>query len=76
MLVLARRVGEQIVIAGSIRLTIVAVKGNAVRLGIQAPPEVAVDRKEIHDRRAEFARETLPESMPRSEQTVWHGKTT
>jgi carbon storage regulator len=54
MLVLSRRVGEQIVIHGNIRVTIVEVKGSSVRIGITAPPSVTVDRKEIHDRRAEL----------------------
>jgi len=52
MLVLSRRLGEEIVIGGNIRLTIVAVKGDRVRIGIAAPPDVTVDRQEIHDRRA------------------------
>jgi len=51
MLVLARRVGEEIVIDGNIRLTVVSVRGNAVRLGIAAPPSVPVDRREIHIQR-------------------------
>jgi len=54
MLVLARKPGEQIVIDGNIRLTVIAVKGSQVRLGIAAPPEVTVDRKEIHDCRAQM----------------------
>jgi carbon storage regulator len=54
MLVLARRPGEQIVIAGTIRLTVISVKGNQVRLGIAAPPDIPVDRKEIHDCRADL----------------------
>ena len=58
MLVLTRRVGEEIVIDGNIRVVVVAVKGDKVRLGINAPAAVTVDRKEIHDRRAEFAYET------------------
>jgi carbon storage regulator len=62
MLVLARRIGEQIVIDGNIRLTVVAVKGNQVRLGIAAPPEIIVDRKEVHDCRAELAGPLLPSS--------------
>jgi carbon storage regulator len=71
MLVLSRRVGEQIVIAGSIRLTIVAVKGDAVRLGIMAPPEVAVDRQEVHERRAEFTKGALSESAgPKSSDVI------
>jgi carbon storage regulator len=55
MLVLARRIGEEIVINGNIRLTVLAVKGDHVRLGITAPPSVAVDRKEVRDRRVEQA---------------------
>jgi carbon storage regulator len=51
VLVLSRRVGEEIVIDGSIRVVIVAVQGNKVRLGVEAPPNVPVDRQEIHDRR-------------------------
>jgi carbon storage regulator len=70
MLVLSRRVGEEIVIAGNIRLTIVAVRGQAVRLGIAAPPEVSVNRKEVHDRRAEFGSETPSDLTPRSERAA------
>jgi carbon storage regulator len=54
MLVLTRRVGEEIVIGDNIRLTVVALKGDRVRLGIQAPHSVPVDRLEIRQRRAEF----------------------
>ena len=55
MLVLSRRPGEEVVIAGNIRVTIIAAKGDRVRIGIVAPPSVIVDRKEIHDLRAEWA---------------------
>jgi carbon storage regulator len=51
MLVLSRRVGEEIVIDGDIRLMIVSIRGNAVRLGISAPESVPVDRREIHVQR-------------------------
>ncbi|HZU38464.1 MAG TPA: carbon storage regulator [Gemmataceae bacterium] len=51
MLVLTRRPGDQIVIDGNIRLTVVSVKGDRVRIGIEAPPTVLVDRGEIHERR-------------------------
>jgi carbon storage regulator len=52
MLVLTRRLGEEIVIDGDILITVVAVKGNQIRLGITAPPAVAVDRREVRERRA------------------------
>ena len=55
MLVLSRRVGEEIVIAGNIRLTVLAIHGERVRLGITAPQSVRVDRKEVHMRRDEEA---------------------
>ena len=47
MLVLSRRIGEEIVVAGNIRLTVVAVNGNRVRLGITAPASVPVARLEL-----------------------------
>ena len=55
MLVLSRRIGEEIIINDNIRVTVVAVKGDRVRLGIVAPREVTVDRSEVHERRAQFA---------------------
>ena len=51
MLVLTRRVDETIVINGDIHVTVVAIRGDQVRLGITAPPSVRVDRQEIHERR-------------------------
>jgi carbon storage regulator len=50
MLILSRRPGEQIVIEGNIRLSVIAVRGGQVRLGIAAPQEIPVDRKEVRDR--------------------------
>jgi carbon storage regulator len=53
MLVLTRKVGEQLVIDDNIIVTIVSIDGNKVRLGIQAPRSVQVDRAEVHQRRLE-----------------------
>jgi carbon storage regulator len=47
MLVLSRRIGEQIVINNDIVVTVVSVKGNQVRLGFNAPPEVTIYREEL-----------------------------
>lgn len=47
MLVLTRRIGEEIVIAGDIRVMVVAANGQKVRLGITAPPSVPVARLEL-----------------------------
>ena len=55
MLVLSRKIGESIIIDGGITVTVFAVNGNKVRIGISAPPDVTVDREEVHVRRQEFA---------------------
>lgn len=47
MLVLTRKPGEVIVLDGGVRITILAVKGDRVRVGVTAPPEVRVDREEV-----------------------------
>lgn len=50
MLVLRRRIGEEIVIDGQIRLVVLGIKGSVTKLGFIAPATVRVDRKELHDR--------------------------
>jgi carbon storage regulator len=55
MLVLSRKLGEKIVIDGSIEISIVGLERGKVRIGISAPPEVTVHRKEVYDRIVEFA---------------------
>ncbi len=61
MLVLTRHCGEQLIIDGDIVLTVVAIEGNKIRLGVQAPKSVRVDRQEVHARRmAEQAAEREP----------------
>ena len=52
MLVLSRRIGEEIVIDEQIRVVVVTVRGDRVRLGICAPASVRVDRQEVHERRS------------------------
>lgn len=54
MLVLTRRLNESIVIDDQIVVQILGIKGGKVRLGIAAPPTVAVDRQEVHERRQEL----------------------
>jgi carbon storage regulator len=57
MLVLTRRLGETIVINGNVQVTVVAVQGERVRLGVTAPWSVSIDRQEVHQRRLEFFQE-------------------
>jgi carbon storage regulator len=63
MLVLTRRLGETIVIDRDIRITVVGVKGDHVRIGISAPKNIGVDRQEVYARRAEFAGNLQPASV-------------
>jgi carbon storage regulator len=46
MLVLSRRQGEEVVIGDNIRVTVLAIRGNQVRLGVTAPPEMSIQREE------------------------------
>ena len=50
MLILTRRVGETVMIGDNVTVTILGVKGNQVRVGVNAPKEVAVHREEIYER--------------------------
>jgi len=50
MLVLSRKLNESIVINGNIRVTVVGLRGNQVRLGIEAPESIAIFRNELFER--------------------------
>ena len=50
MLILTRRVGETLMIGDEVSVTVLGVKGNQVRIGVNAPKDVSVHREEIYDR--------------------------
>jgi carbon storage regulator len=59
LLILTRKIGESLKIGEDVTVTVMAVKGNQVRIGINAPKDVAVHREEVYER---VQQEKLPQS--------------
>ncbi len=68
MLILTRRVGETLMIGDQVSVTVLGVKGNQVRIGVNAPRDVSVHREEIYERiRHESSEEGAPPPTPPEE---------
>ncbi|OOF59956.1 carbon storage regulator CsrA [Rodentibacter myodis] len=50
MLILTRKAGESVLIGGDISITVLSVRGNQIKLGVEAPKEVSVYREEVYQR--------------------------
>jgi carbon storage regulator len=64
MLILTRRVGETVMIGNDVTVTVLGVKGNQVRIGVNAPKDIAVHREEIYDRIKREEEGEAPSSRP------------
>ena len=62
MLILTRKFGESVLIGNDISITILSVRGNQVKLGVEAPKEVSVHREEIYQRIKQMQDEQLDSS--------------
>jgi carbon storage regulator len=68
MLILTRRIGETLMVGDDVTVTVLGVKGNQVRIGVNAPKEIAVHREEIYERIKKEKEQTHPKAQSPSEE--------
>ena len=74
MLILTRRVGETLVIGDDVTITVLGVRGNQVRIGVNAPRDVSVHREEIYERiKKEKAQEGIVDDDDDEQEAVQAG---
>ncbi len=70
LLILTRRIGETLMVGDNVTITVLSVKGNQVRIGVKAPPEVAVHREEIYKRIHEAETDNPSSKLDTSSETL------
>lgn len=64
MLILTRRIGETLMVGDEVTVTVLGIKGNQVRIGVNAPNDVAVHRQEVYEKIQKEANVSQPEVEP------------